>query len=187
MVSYLKMKKMIMLALFLVIMSLCSCGSNKETNKTDNNEKKDDGIELTIDNYEKYLDVDCSLYLSDGIDYGEAMGTDRRIGRAVYKSIGADLEVNGKSTNYDYNDIVVKVEIAGDYYSYSEDEMTTFIQTGEPTESQTCSFSLSAETDIVGHGYDSYTFIIPNNKWVLNGGTIGYEITEVSGTLTPVK
>lgn len=151
------------------------------------------GIKLTLDNYEKYLNVSCARKLTDGIDFGLAMGSNK-IGSAVYRQIDYSLSVSGKSQNYDYNDVVVTAVITGYYVPYSQ-AVHKKINKREITNEdyfkshmEPIAVELTADTDILGRGSDNKSYTIPNNEWVHDTSvSIGYEITDISGTMTPVR
>ena len=169
----------LLLALFLVMaLSLCACGGDK--------------TKLTMDNYETYLDIDCSSKLGGAKDYGEIMGG-RHIGSSIYTTIGATLTVNGKSDNYNYHNVSVTAKITGHYIPFSEKVMEQLNRNEITMENYVYShlepvdITLTANTDIVGHGSDSHTIQLPSDLWLLKGGadSLTYEIVDVSGTLTP--
>lgn len=168
----------LLLTLSVLTLSLCACGN--------------DEIKLTLDNYETYLDINCSGKLGGARDYGEIM-VGKHIGSSVYTTIGATLTVNGKSDNYNYHDVSVTAKITGNYVPYSVEvirqingkaiTMENYISSHlEPVD-----ITLNANTDIVGHGSDSHTIQLPSNLWLLDKDAdfLTYEIVDVSGTLTP--
>ena len=152
------------------------------------------GIKLTMDNYEKYLNISCSRNLSGGMSYGRAMGMGKDVGGSVYTSIESSLSVSGKSDNYDYNDVVVIAKISGYYIAFSQDDMkninkgNTTLEEYYKSHMEPIDITLTADTDILGKGSDSSILKIPGDKWVMDTSVeIGYEIIDISGTMTPVR
>lgn len=173
-----------------------SAEEQKKVNNFDVLEKaKDDfaqlGVHLTLDNYDKYLDVSVSRKLLDGIDFAYMMGLDKAIGTNVYSAIQTEIYVQGKSANYDYNDVVVTVKITGFYVPQSAEvirktnkgEISTedyFLENMNPID-----ITLTAVTDIVGKGSDSAKITMEDSYWVWDSTIeIGYEVVSVSGILT---
>lgn len=174
-----KRKNLLALLLALVmILSLCACGN--------------DEIKLTLDNYKTYLNINCSSKLGGAKDYGEIM-VGQHIGSSVYTTIGATLTVNGKSDNYNYHDVSVTAKVTGNYVPFSVEVIRKinrkaitmddyFYSHLEPVD-----ITLTANTDIVGHGSDSHTIQLPSDLWIFDddADSLTYEIVDVSGTLTP--
>ncbi len=169
------------LALFLALLmalSLCACGG--------------DEIELTLDNYKTYLDVHCSNQLGGAADYGE-MVAGRHVGESVYTAIDSFLVVDGKSDNYNYNDVSVTVKFTGQYVPFSV-EVNEQLNKGEVTMEDYCAshlepvdITLTANADIIGHGSNGHTIQLPSDLWTYSSSAdLTYEIIDVSGTLTPV-
>ncbi len=152
------------------------------------------GIKITLDNYEKYLSVSCKKKLSGAIDFGQAMGTGRNAGTYVYTQIDFQLEVSGKSKNYDYNDVIVTAKINGHYVPFSQDvekkinKGTLSLDEYYKSHMEPLDLTLIANTDILGNGTDTKSISIPSNYWVMDSSaTTGFEIVEISGTMTPVN
>ncbi|MBQ6239551.1 MAG: hypothetical protein IJK56_04205 [Firmicutes bacterium] len=77
------------------------------------------GIQITLENYSKYLNVNIDTYLSDGMDLGQWVGIGKTVNDTVYTSIKSVVTISGKSNNYDYNDITVRVKFTGNYGTLS--------------------------------------------------------------------
>lgn len=149
------------------------------------------GIQLTVDNYEKYLDFSCSRKLTGAIDYGQAMGASKNIGQYVYTAIEIESAVKGKSSNYDYSDVMITVKVTGYYVPYSQDIMKK-INRGEleledyyKDNMKPVDITLNISTDFIGAGSDSSIISIPDGYWVMDESVqIGYEVIEVTGIMT---
>ncbi|MBE6913510.1 MAG: hypothetical protein E7472_01045 [Ruminococcaceae bacterium] len=149
------------------------------------------GIHLTVDNYDKYLNVSFNPQLFDATDYARMMGLDKDIGTYVYSGIETSVNVSGKTDNYDYNDVVVTVKYSGFYVPLSADIIKQQNK-GEITYEEyfynnmsDIDVSLTATTDIVGNGSASNLISIPDGYWVWNDTvSLSYEVVDVSGILT---
>ena len=149
------------------------------------------GIQLTIDNYENYLNVSMNPQLFGALDYARAMGLNMDIGSYVYTGIEPNVTVSGKSSNYDYNDVKVTVKYTGFYVPFSGDIMKQ-INKGQLTQEDyflnnmvDIDVTLTATTDIIGSGFASSPINLADNNWVMNSSvSISYEVVDVSDVLT---
>ena len=147
------MKKIfsLLLAMLLVLSSmltLASCGSVDDS---------DDRINLTLDNYEQYLNVSASYY-------GEGATWSSLQRKYVYPQIVNSVSVASTSSFVKFYDCVIEVEIVGQYsYTYSKDYDKTTSETititlslgGTGSNSKTINTSLGSKAyDIVGRGYE---------------------------------
>lgn len=157
------MKKRIFgLFLVVVILVTCSCNSNNSVEDFEK-EEDDNSIELTLDNYADYLDVEytCNERNSDEIRY--------------------TVNVTGVSTNFNYNDVELTVKIEGGYSLYDNREQR--IQTGVPHECE-----LTVSTNIAGDGSATNTveyFDGVMEQKSLEVGNTEFEVISVSGNVTP--
>ena len=149
------------------------------------------GIPLTLENYEKYLNVSFSPQLVDATDYGRMIGVNVDTGSYVYSGIETSVYVSGKSENYDYNDVIVTVKCSGFYVPHSA-EIIKKSNKGELDlekyfleNANDIDFSLTATTDIVGNGSDSHTIEMPDGYWVMSSAVdLSCEVVDISGILT---
>ena len=153
------MKKALSLLLVLVMcLSLCACGTEKKSNE----------IELTPENFNKYVKVERHRVITDITSRG-----------TVLKAYWV-LDLNGASVNYDYNDVSVTYKVSTTWYCKGH--------------TRTCEFNATASTDISGHCYAgedlSHDFFrcsehkdqyAPGDRLTWN-----WEVISVTGTLTPV-
>lgn len=149
------------------------------------------GIQLTVENYEEYLDFSCSRKLTGAIDYGQAMGIDNNVGTNVYTAIETWATVKGKSSNYDYNNVEVTVKVTGYYVPYSQDIMKKinrnelkledyFMENMEPID-----VTLKINTDIIGEGSASNIINIPEGYWIMDvSAEMSYEVIDVTGIMS---
>lgn len=92
------MKKLITLLLILVIcLTLCACGTKS--------------ISLTLDNYTDYLEVSGSYNMGGSPRKDKQHGT-------LYPEIETNIDVEGVSSNYIYNDVEIVVKISGTYTEF---------------------------------------------------------------------
>lgn len=148
------------------------------------------GIQITKDNYSQYLSIDIATTVEDGIDYGIYMGLGKSIGSTVYQKIRTSVSVNGKSSNYDYNDVAVTVKFSGMYIPFtgwlSEDEVEDYMK----EHVQYVDYNITANSDIVGNGYAERVFDLEDGYYVFNRSSsvdLQYELVDVTGTMTPIK
>ena len=170
----------IMLALAMVL-SLAACGGNesskKEETPTEGMVSNSNEIELTLDNYSKYLDVSMGTSTK-----GNATGNAYYRG---YPAMGYWATVSGISQNFNYNDIKVTVKIKGSYesFTFSYDEL--YLDDSVPFEKE-----IVIECDINGDG----NYSSPDSEEI-NMEPYHYidhehikeetEVTAISGTVTP--
>lgn len=161
------MKKLWALLLVGVLMfSLTACGSKK--------------TELTLDNYEKYLEVNMSCSESgDGVRF---MNPVLGYTGSWYPQISGRVKVSGVSSNYDYNDVVITVEISGTYDDYG-----AYTNEINSTDNE-FEMSITVETDIAGNGENFDKFAL-GEKLVTRNALIDGEckVVDISGTVTPAQ
>jgi len=168
------MKKVITFLLMLAItISVVACGNSKEK------------IELTVENYDTYLDVTTeitpntsSTLRADGIPFYGASDFDCMI------------TIDG-SDNFNYYDVSIDIEYTitayGMYYVESEDYL--FDETGEASVEKT----ITVKANISGEGSESKTIYLVSNNDELDDYFItaeeyilsDFEITAVHGYVTP--
>ena len=181
------MKKVLpMLSVILMIMLLSSCsffGFQKP------------GTELTLENYEKYLNVEVNRKLTGGLNLGEVVYGRTLAGQTVYTGIEYDVTVSGKTSNYDYEDVVVTVKIANSYISAPANKnYFSFIENAlKDTEKANEYFTpidltLIIETDIVGNGSKSDSINVQDGNCITDYLiTGGFEVADIAGRIVPVK
>ncbi len=181
------MKKLLIIFLALAMcVSMCACGGdnkaldNKNTNA--NTSRASDGsIELTLDNYSKYLKLDMTCFgsgkaysLSDGASYAGMP--------LYYSTISAHIKCSALSSNFNYNDIKITVHVSGTYtaYEFTSSKEKDTIKDGYDKE-------FVIDLDIAGN-YDKKSIVaeMPDG-YVTPSQQIGNSIAVVaiSGTVTP--
>lgn len=192
------MKKATSIILVLVIcLSLCAC-SNGGTGGEDTG--KSNEIELTLENYEQYLDVSASAgtqldfegnaYIILGYDEMEA----QHILTSDYsKNIYGYVRVEGLSPNFNYHNIKIEVEFKGkcltcDTTLTRDDDMEAIKQW------QTYSFmAFCDKVDITGCGRGETPYLIGSDRGIpysysgLCADFLEYEYTviSISGSVSP--
>lgn len=154
------MKKAVSLILALVLcLGLCACTAEpKETEPA--------GVELTLDNYDDYLEINVED------DYHQIEGNRRGL------SFIAD--VTGVSSNYNYDNVTVKVRIHGSY-QYVNLVGAVHYWTNE------YNLTIEIDTNIAGNGQKESTQCrAPSGCGIAGYADFQYEIIEVSGTVSPV-
>lgn len=190
------MKKAISILLVLVMcLSMCSIFTGCRSN----------GIELTLDNYEQYLDVSASAWLQKDYEgYSFVIGRSGAydfITDDFSQNIYGDVSVKGLSQNFNYSNIKIEVEITGKCFhcdlGAKKDENEKTLRWSNFEFVATCS-----KVDITGKGSSngSDKFSLPSGRGVpvlsyANGVTRYYEerdfleytykVISVSGTIIP--
>ncbi|MBR2937742.1 MAG: hypothetical protein IKB80_04535 [Oscillospiraceae bacterium] len=166
------MKKALSLILALVMcLSLCACGSASKGSTSAE-------IELTLDNYQKYLQVDVSCSASgEGVRF---MNPIPGYTGPWYPEILSIVSTKGVSTNFNYNDVVVVIEISGTYDDYHAYE-NALNSKDNPFE-----MTITVETDIAGNGKNTDIFKLAY-KLVTRNALINstWKVVSISGTVTP--
>lgn len=175
-------------------LSLCACGGGASSEVT----TKSDEIELTLDNYDDYLNI--RPYVSPGADrpcnndsFFDMNG--KRCGASSISSyLSVVAEVEGVSQNYTYSDIVIEVRATGKHIlcnpNDTDDHRTMYsnVVNADFTQSITCNLNVSGTGK--GESSEKYTFsgnsIMP---WMLFADCYEFscEIVSISGKVTPLK
>ena len=167
------MKKALSLFLALVLcLSLCACGTKEE--------QKSDEIVLTAENLETYIKVE-QQYIQpvDTMSYMDA------------SELTIGVEINGTSTNFNYNDVSVTYKVSDTWECYG-----ISVNEGLATpcgREQYAEFTITVKADISGYGvardtYPASEFACEDHNDAVNGlgSDYSWEIISVTGTLTPV-
>ena len=159
------MKKLIALLLALVMcLSLCACGG------------KSNEVELTSENYATYLNISSS---HSHTGTATIMMIDGGKSPVCYPEASGVIKVVGVSSNYDYNNLVIKVKATATYDTYtgSIDSKRTGTSTDEVTIS----------CDIAGNGSESFTIFNDTScKVDVYSINIDWEVVSISGTAVRV-
>lgn len=131
------MKKLVCFLLLLLV--LCGCGGKK----------------LTIDNCEDYLEI-TGTYKADKFPdtYGQPRG--------FCQGVGGTINVEGASSNYDYEDVVITIRITGigmfdsEHNSYGSSTLEGHGTTREK------SIDLPIKLNVAGKGSDTFYFEFEN-------------------------
>lgn len=161
------MKRTIAVILTLVItLSMCSCSNTTE------------GTALTLSNYEDYLNISAS------VTYDTKSATAGHWGVVTKNvSIKGYIRSEGVSTNFNYNNVKIKVHFFGTYgtttlasVGYSADEGSV----------KTYDFTLEFSPNIAGSGHITGEPVIeaPANKAIVVIDS-QYEVLNVSGWVSP--
>ncbi len=172
-------KSMVILSVLILTLSILSgCGKSKD-------------IELTLDNYEQYLNVSGSTGTTWDFTSGHAYNVQHRDGLKrtdggtsfyIYRQILPTFTVEGVSTNYNYNDIQITIRIYGDYTIYDAREVTV---------ADTCSVDKEIVIDkinVAGEGrYDEVIELPEETGTIDDYVNLNWEVVGISGTVTPVN
>lgn len=192
------MKRAISLILASVMcLSLCACGGKVTGGEGVGNSNE---IELTLENYEQYIDVSASAITK--LDYeGRAdivIGFDRTTGYDVVNSgysqnIYGYVKIKGLSQNFNYHNIKVEVEFKGKCLT-CESTLRKDDDVEASKKWQTYSFTAAcSKVDITGCGKEETVYPIGSNRGIpysyssLDDDFLEYEYTviRVSGSVSP--
>ena len=138
----------------------------KEDDERKAEEERLKPITLTLSNYSDYLNIAISTEgASPQRDYA---------GNTYYLGIKANYEIEGASPNFSYNDVSITFRITGGYSSYFDDGI------GDIDDKYT------VKCNVGGHAKESH-YIVSNSVFLTNSYIFGYEVTAVSGEVTPIK
>lgn len=133
---------------------------------------KDNSIVLNLNNYETYINLDI-FYLGDDAYYTSEYGL-------WYQGVKGEVESVPVSTNYDFIDVVLKVQIIGQFTRVGYDS--------EPN--RTYNQIISVFLDIDGFGTSSQVINIKdiyNSDYANNIRFESYEVISVSGIVKQIR
>ena len=167
----------ILLCVLFIGLTFCACGS-KET-------------QLTVDNYKDYLNVDIKVSVSGSADdsvlaSGAILKDGSRFSGSAFTKLAYWGEVSGASSNFNYNDVKIKVKISGTYEgmkNMKDYPFTDYQSIGDvPFE-----YEAEISTDISGSGKLETVYVDIPDDVCTDGNLIKseVEIIEISGTVSP--
>ncbi|MBQ7817571.1 MAG: hypothetical protein IJ388_02075 [Oscillospiraceae bacterium] len=179
------MKKVISLVLVLLLMfSICSCGEKK--------------IALTADNCTDYLKIKTQashasdVSLKNGPNgYSAYKATD---GTTFFASSASSyytisVFVEGVSSNYQYEDITLEINLSGYYYSCSRGDIDKYDKLNKTGVNQ--KLTVKCNLNVSGTGKGEVIFKIPNNEVVPCGfggmsEKLNFEICGITGSVKAI-
>ena len=176
------MKKVLALLLAMVlVLSLAACGGGSSNSGE---------IEITLENYSKYLEIFDSVHTSGYPDMEiGGRGIRTKTGSHVHSlhdTLGFYVSVSGKSQNFNYNDIKVTGRLKGSYGTYKS--IVGEIVEGEEVfnGSETFDKEIKVECDITGKAEYSEEGKTPDKTYTHDEEIESeFEVTSISGTVTP--
>ena len=172
------MKKLIALILALILcLSLCACGG-KET-------------KLTLENYTQYITLETACSLSDDIRVAdtELPGTGGVVTFYMGDTITPMVKIIGASSNFNYNNVKVKVRFSGTYYGYVFRNPDGWHIDVDPVGEKTFEYVLEATANIGGNSEKvKGSYILPEGM-LSDRDLLSFtvEVIEVSGTISEAK
>lgn len=166
-------KKMAILLSLILIVVCCACG-NKKT-------------KLTLDNYSKYLSVSAGVY-PPGFDTNDSARfpggvplTDGSLTFYLYRHLNTYARVDGLSTNFNYNDVVVTVRVDETFRTY--DTKKKEWSSDKPiSEKYTVACDIAGNGKIVGNISEAGGSIANMHE---DMATYEWEVVDISGTVSP--
>lgn len=161
---------------------LTACG-----NTEDNIIEKDNSIQLNLENYSTYLDVKAGI---------ESTGKQHKIfsDDYSYDSVRCLLQVEGVSTNFNYNNVIVKVKIAGTYRGYKivgDGEIERFgsyevFYEHDTIEDVDFLHEIETRCNISGDGSSDESVVLEYDTRKQDMD-VAYEVVSVSGSVEPIN
>lgn len=163
---------------------LAACGAEGDTEDSGGAEDSK-GIKLTVDNYDQYLNLDVKTLCSGPLFFypsGVSI-TDFCTAVMLYGSVAVIMNVSGTSTDFNFNDVKIKISATVTYYSDTCENGFADIQTNKAA----YKFASETKMDIVGKcnvmidkcqlpdGCYTHEYLV----------SADYKITEITGTVTP--
>ena len=181
------MKRIVSLVMSIIIcLSLVGCdgGSDVVEETMETTAKDDNTIELTMDNYKKYLDLSDITIQNQGDGLKIKLNSDTTI--YGYRNILFTAEVEGVSQHHIYNDVIVTVQIVGHYLAFS-----SRIVDKSDYYDRTLQFEIPIETNVAGGGKGFYQLYTGWNDdktelayTLKDGFEVEAEVVSVSGSVT---
>ena len=179
------MKKLIVIFMAMVMcLAAGGCGNGGNSDSAETTKPNDGRIELTLDNYEQYLE----LYITT-----QQSGEDKEYkkkGIKVYHDLNCELNVRGVTDNFNYCDINITADIDLTYKEYSLALGSTpghliYRDLGDGIQSEKVTIS---NVNIAGDGSGTATFSQENLFDSFNDGySVKFEVKSVSGYVVPAK
>ena len=194
------MRKILVLLISAILCaSLAACNGDPNASTSDTNTENTDGqtteanndIELTMDNYKKYLDISNISIQNSGEYYQVKYFDDDDVYYIDgYDEIRFEASVEGASPNFIYNDVYVTVRFSGKYDAF---DFVVF-DASDIIFDEAFDFDITVEANVAGNGSDLY--IIDIGGWGSTGGSffsnrdffeVSAEVVNITGSVTPVK
>ena len=191
-----KMKRIILFLLTLAIMlSFTSCGSFSNSSNENSKAKE---IQLTTDNYEKYLSILCDVRTPFGISSSDgALNVSNSNGgyglpldkggstSYVYHKLNLEINVAGTSFNFNYNDVEVKCKLIVKCKTYDSGGTRRLNEMDGFTGSKTIEKEFTIKCNVSGIGSSHFEYDL-SNKYTHNDELeYEFEIISISGNVTP--
>lgn len=156
------MKKTISLIIIIVMcLSLCACST---------------GERLDLNNYTQYLSITTVTHNdSEAVRVGAIPNVSRTV------ALRPSVKVEGVSSNFNYNNVKIKVRIYG---SYGTTDLVSYSQDADAGSMKKFDILLELSPNIAGSGYISETIYAPLGKAIVDCD-YDYEIVSISGTVKP--
>lgn len=157
----------------------------------------DDGIKLTLDNYDDYLDIHANvvgggelIQLETPVWLGTYYKGYKHVHDDFFVALGGYISSKSVAPNFNYSNVNVTVKFTGTVLAFEKNSDPDNPKTVELPFKFEGTFSLT-----VGGANKNDTVIYNLGNYMFPGGTvstsgyiknINYEITAISGTVTPV-
>jgi len=146
-------------------------------NKGNDNKKEDEFIELSLDNYKKYIDIEVK-----NMPYGNKIKP-KGLAFYCYDSVATYVKVKGVSSNYNYNDMVITIKSKGTCDGESSAGLSGLSKYDIPFEND-----IEIECDVSGSGEGANVTNMPMGYYTYDKSINGkYEVVSIKGKLKPIK
>ena len=162
------MKRLIALLLAAALsLSLAACGGSNS-------------IELTLENYEDYLTINPY-----GSQSGDEIWLSTTYGSTLrwHSEIQCGAKIEGTSTNFNYENVVIELELYGTYEANEKNEMS--IIDDRHSVDKNYDITVTIETDVSGNGDSSEIIELEDNFYTDTPNfTPNYKVISISGTVS---
>ena len=164
-------------AFFLAVIlcwSLYACNSTNDTNSAETTELNDGRVELTLDNYEQYLEVWELKYVGG-----------RGSGAQHSHELEVEVHTRGVSNNFNYYDVEIVADVVLTYTECFYSGGIWYRHEGEET--QTCEVTIN-KVNVAGEG--EVVKIFSQEDYFSNassGSNVTIDVKSVSGYVAPAK
>ena len=188
------MRQLCILIAIILSLALYSCKDIKGNNILESvsetileTTKNENEIQLTLDNYKKYLNI-TEVTIKNYGDKVDIFKYNPSISKFnAYKNVQFTFRVEGASQAFIYNDVKITFKFSGTCTSYeSVIKDASNISFMDPFE-----FNVTAELNVGGKGEGSYIFTpeSPDLQWVYTSKddfNVSADAVEVSGSVIPI-
>lgn len=151
------------------------------SNSTDSSSIYNSSITLDKNNYSNYLDI--------SVKYVPTGNAKVRGNSVYYPEIHGNVNITGASSNFNYENVEVVLQLSGDYLVYYEETLRGGYQKQWDCKHQNLEKTVTITCNVGGSGSNTFTEDLSYGNYVTSKSidNIYYDVVSVTGTVTPVK